>query len=144
MSPEKILKISALFALTLLAASIAAADEKERAERGGTSYRVYCQNCHGRTGEGDGPIAEVLKVRPADLTRLAARNDGSFPSNRVYQTIDGRNEVVSHGSREMPIWGLSFQDPERDSAQEAEVRERILDLVAFLRTLQVEEGKDGR
>lgn len=141
--PPETLKISALFALLLVASAATAADENGRVERGRTSYRVYCQNCHGRNGAGDGPIAEVLKVKPADLTRLATTNDGSFPAGRVYQTIDGRNEVTSHGSREMPIWGLNFQDPERDSAQQDDVRERILDLVAYLRSLQVEESADG-
>ena len=36
----------------------------------------------------------------------------------------------------MPIWGLSFQDPHRDSDQEGEIRERILDLVAFIESIQ--------
>ncbi len=52
--------------------------------------------------------------------------------------IDGRTEVKAHGSREMPIWGFSFQDPGRTDDQETEVRERILDLVEYLKTIQVE------
>lgn len=108
-----------------------------RAARGRTSYRIYCQNCHGKDAKGDGPIAELLKSQPADLTGLAARNDGEFPADEIYETIDGRNEVRAHGSREMPIWGFSFQDPSRDEDQEAEVREKIRDLVAYLLTIQV-------
>lgn len=107
-----------------------------RAARGRTSYRIYCQNCHGKDAKGNGPIAELLKSPPADLTQLAAANDGKFPADTVYETIDGRNEVAAHGSREMPIWGFSFQDPSRDEDQEAEVRQRILDLAAYLELLQ--------
>jgi hypothetical protein len=53
----------------------------------------------------------------------------------VAASIDGR-EVPTHGTRDMPIWGLSFQVPGKDSNQEAEVRARIEDLTAFLRAVQ--------
>lgn len=112
------------------------ASDELRAARGRTSYRIYCRNCHGKTGVGDGPIAELLKVPPADLTALSQKHGGEYPAEDVYQAIDGRIETRGHGSREMPIWGYSFQDPSRSDDQEAEVRERILDLVAFIRTLQ--------
>ena len=107
-----------------------------RAARGRTSYRLYCRNCHGKDGKGGGPIAELLKVAPADLTVLSADNEGRFPEDEVYGSIDGRKNVRGHGSREMPIWGYSFQDPTRTEDQEAEVRERILDLVAYVKSLQ--------
>jgi len=145
MSPDKIRTRTLLITLfTFLLATAAVPEEKadaadERLKRGGGSYRVYCMNCHGRHGEGDGPIAELLKVEPTDLTRLALANDGTFPADRIHRVIDGRDEIRGHGSREMPIWGLNFQDPQRDSAQEEEVRERIRDLVAFLRSLQVDK-----
>jgi hypothetical protein len=28
-----------------------------------------------------------------------------FPVSAVYEAIDGRNAIESHGAREMPIWG---------------------------------------
>ncbi|MCP4203557.1 MAG: cytochrome c, partial [bacterium] len=78
---------------------------EDRQVLGALSYRIHCLNCHGSSGTGNGPMAELLKIVPADLTRLAARNDGEFPAQRIYQTIDGRQELASHGSREMPVWG---------------------------------------
>jgi mono/diheme cytochrome c family protein len=30
-------------------------------------YEVYCYTCHGERGEGDGPVAGVLAVRPANI-----------------------------------------------------------------------------
>ncbi len=106
---------------------------------GALSYRIHCLNCHGSAGTGNGPMAELLKIVPADLTRLAARHGGEFPAEDVYRAIDGRQEISGHGSRKMPVWGIGFQDPGRDADQEKAVRNKILDLVAYLETLQVEE-----
>lgn len=106
--------------------------------RGRVSFRIYCASCHGALAQGDGPVSGYLKIPPADLTKLAAnnkKNKGEFPADRVAASIDGR-EVPIHGSRDMPIWGMSFQIPGKDSNQEAEVRARILDLTAFLRSIQ--------
>ncbi|HEX9731967.1 MAG TPA: c-type cytochrome [Thermoanaerobaculia bacterium] len=152
-NPRSALLRGALIGLLLvtplvLASAAALADDQRsdelvlRAARGRTSYRIYCQNCHGKEAKGDGPIAELLKAPPADLTKLAADNDGKFPVETVSATIDGRNEVAAHGSREMPIWGFSFQDPGRDEDQEAEVAERIRDLVAYLQSIQA-KGDSG-
>ena len=38
--------------------------------------KAYCASCHGTDAKGDGPMAKSLKVKPADLTRIAARNGG--------------------------------------------------------------------
>ena len=51
---------------------------------------------------------------PADLTRLAEDNNGVFPFARVYDVIDGRFEVATHGTRDMPVWGEVYR---RRSAQ---------------------------
>jgi mono/diheme cytochrome c family protein len=108
----------------------------DRIERGALTYRVHCGSCHGATAKGDGPMAAVLKVEPADLRRLARRNDGRFPKDRIYSTIDGREEIRSHGPGSMPVWGLSFQTSGLAAEQEKEVRETILDLVAYLESIQ--------
>lgn len=104
-------------------------------------FDVYCVSCHGAGAEGDGPLAADLRVPPADLTRLLDKA-GAFPTDRVREAIDGRFEVRSHGTREMPVWGLTFQDRSRGNDQENEVEGRIDDLVAYLRSIQVE--KPGR
>ncbi|HET9210570.1 MAG TPA: cytochrome c [Thermoanaerobaculia bacterium] len=112
-------------------------DQREsRAESGGRVYRAYCASCHGVSADGHGPMVEVLKVRPSDLTRISERNDGTFPEGRIAAIIDGRLEVRGHGPGSMPVWGLSFREIGRDSDQETEVRERIKDLVAYLESIQ--------
>lgn len=101
-------------------------------------YRVHCLNCHGERAKGDGPLREFLTVRPADLTRLRRDAEGRFPVDRVVETIDGRRQVRGHGSREMPVWGITFQDTGRNHDQEEEVRHAILELARYLESLQEE------
>jgi mono/diheme cytochrome c family protein len=36
-------------------------------DRGKALYRKYCSNCHGTNGQGDGPLANKLTPKPADL-----------------------------------------------------------------------------
>jgi mono/diheme cytochrome c family protein len=108
---------------------------------GSKEYRVACLNCHGAGGKGDGPMAELLKKKPSDLTMLAKNNEGEYPFLRVYQTIDGRVVVPGHGDRAMPIWGKRYheEDYERyrtDFGAEDVVRGRILQLVYYVQTLQ--------
>ena len=43
------------------------------ADRGESVYRTHCSNCHGSKGQGDGPVADSLTPRPADLTSEMVR-----------------------------------------------------------------------
>ena len=120
------------------------AGPREAASRGSLSYRLHCLNCHGESGSGDGPMADLLKVTPTDLTVLAKDNGGELPTERIYRAIDGREEVRGHGPRGMPVWGIGLQDLSRDHDQEAEVRARILDLVAYIGSLQAPPSSHPR
>lgn len=54
---------------TMLSGGMVLADGPTgNAEEGETVYRTYCLNCHGAKGRGDGPVADSLTPRPADLT----------------------------------------------------------------------------
>lgn len=114
--------------------------EALKAAKGRVTFRVYCSNCHGADAKGDGKLAPLLSVKPADLTRLVTPKDkGEFPAERVRQSIDGRAEVAGHGYREMPVWGDVFQptDSEMSEPEKVDVAKRkIGELVAYLRTLQ--------
>jgi hypothetical protein len=113
-----------------------ASTELEAAQRGGITYRRYCANCHGPTGRGDGKLAQLLRRRPADLTQLQERNGGVFAADAVARAIDGRQTVKGHGARDMPVWGVAFQEPGPQDDQEPEIRERLDHLVAYLESLQ--------
>ena len=102
-------------------------------------FTMHCASCHGREGKGEGPMSELLTVTPPDLRDLRQRHEGRFPREEIWEIVDGRTEVLGHGSREMPIWGMTFQDPGRDANQEPEVRRRIGALLDYLESIQVDD-----
>ena len=81
---------------------------QDAVRKGQQLYRTHCASCHGTAGLGNGPLAEYLKVPPANLTAIAARNRGVFPTEVVHQVVDGRRVVKTHGDSTMPIWGGSM------------------------------------
>jgi mono/diheme cytochrome c family protein len=108
-------------------------------------FSFHCAACHGADGKGAGPVSRALKIEPPDLTRIAKRNGGVFPEVMIFGTISGLNMPMSHGTREMPVWGNQFigetlKGPvSLEHAQEAvsEVTDRIKRLVGYIRTIQV-------
>ncbi len=96
-----------------------------------------CASCHGDKGHGDGPVAPFFKLSPPDLTRIARRHGGEFPTEQVRKIIDGREVRAPHGTREMPVWGLEFYFANPDNplrAKEADVL--VGKLVEYLRSVQ--------
>lgn len=106
-------------------------------ERGGLAYATYCAACHGTTGLGDGPVAEALETPPTNLTLLQQQNNGTYPTDRVFSYIDGRESVAAHGTREMPVWGNIWEEEGGRPVSREEVDRRINELVEYIRTLQV-------
>lgn len=100
---------------------------------GSEMYKTWCSSCHGATGKGDGPTASELKTRPANLTQLAKKNGGKFPTEKVRNYIEGTAVVAAHGSREMPVWGSFFRQIGDDKA----ATYRIVTLASYLESLQV-------
>ncbi|MBZ5557560.1 MAG: cytochrome c [Acidobacteriia bacterium] len=102
---------------------------------GANDFNAYCASCHGSSAKGDGPIANSFRKKPADLTKLSLRNNGVYPADMVFKTIDGRTPVSGHGGPDMPTWGDVFVKSSESSNAEA-VRQRIDSLVKYLETLQ--------
>lgn len=94
-------------------------------------FNTYCAVCHGKEGQGNGPAAAALAKVPADLTRISARNGGTFPDVRVRRYIEGLDEVAAHGTRDMPMWGGLFNALSRDTA-----RLRVAALADYVKSLQ--------
>lgn len=67
-----------------------------------------CAICHGADAKGTGPMAADLAKAPPDLTRIAARNGGSFPAVRVMSTIDGYTRAAPAGPN-MPEFGALLE-----------------------------------
>src|SRR3974390_1391757 len=110
---------------------------------GQANFRMSCASCHGADGRGNGPVSDQLKVPPSDLTVLAKKNNGVFPVSHVYEIIDGRQAVVAHGTRDMPIWGFQYSLEQRIQGHPATaidpdpiVRMRILSIIDYLSRIQ--------
>jgi len=118
----------------LLAASIGVTFEASAdtlgAYEGRRVFVSYCQLCHGPGGQGDGPLALRMKLRPADLTTtVRSRSDTILKkiiSAEGPQTITGRDRhnLVTDA---MPDWAGVFTDDE------------IGALIAYLRYLSTSE-----
>jgi mono/diheme cytochrome c family protein len=108
--------------------------ERTRPLSGKQLFTSYCALCHGTDAKGGGPFSPQLKVWPPDLTILAKKNNGVFPTLHVSEIIDGEFDKPAHGSKEMPVWGPVFRSlaqGKKDSAQR-----RITSLVKYLESLQ--------
>jgi len=127
----------ALGAVSLSPVTVSAQDSNV----GKQEYIDNCAVCHGLDGSGNGPMADIFKPAPPNLTQLSKNNGGVFPFQEVFDVIDGRPEVRAHGPRAMPVWGNAFQITGGDRygpAGELTVKGRILSLVEYIRNLQAE------
>lgn len=122
-------------------ASSALAQEQEVIGGGRYLFEKFCKICHGPQAKGNGLKASSLNPKPADLTTLRQRNEGTFPFWQAYRMIDGRVDVPSHGTREMPVFGVWFRIPDDEVSIETEwadqVRGRIWQLLSYLKSIQV-------
>ena len=114
----------------------ATAQEYQQSNTGAEVYRTYCASCHGTTARGDGPLASAMKKKPSNLTEIAKRNGGLFPSEIVFKTIDGQQPVRGHGGPDMPVWGDVFTRS-RDAGDAERVKAVIQSLVEFLDSIQL-------
>lgn len=86
----------------------------QQTEKGKLAYQWHCAPCHGLDGKGDG--------LPSDLTVLAKKNDGKFPTKRVFEIIESTWMGTNVGRR-MPIMGF-------------DARTRSAAIVDYLKRLQ--------
>jgi len=104
---------------------------------GQETYMRYCAACHGETGQGDGPVASGLPITVPDLTRLQERKGDEFPEDVLRKIIDGREVVIVHGTRFMPVWGYEFWVEEgADDAAQERVATIVENLIEYLRSIQ--------
>lgn len=129
---------------TVLALCASGALAQAQVDLGQREYMANCAVCHGTSGNGAGFYDGMLTRKPTNLTILAKTNGGVFPSQRVYDVIDGRKDVPAHGPRDMPIWGSDYSvkgqgvyDAFGAVDPEAFARLRILALVDYLNRIQV-------
>ena len=134
--------ITALAALLCSAAFSQTAAPARPSDFGKREFESNCASCHGVSGKGNGPLVELLRRSPPDLTLLAQRNQGVFPINRLYEVVEG-GKLPAHGARDMPVWGRAYRIEDAQYYMdapydpEALVRSRLLALLEYINRLQV-------
>ena len=101
---------------------------------GSVMFGQYCSACHGENGKGGGPTVARLKVPPPDLTTLAKRHGGKFPSDYVSTVLLFGPGTTAHGSPDMPTWGPIFGILDKQNARAVE--QRIKNLSDYLASIQ--------
>ncbi|HEY6085527.1 MAG TPA: quinol:electron acceptor oxidoreductase subunit ActD [Nitrospira sp.] len=72
-------------------------------EKGPELYAINCLHCHGRQGDGDGPVAPFLKESPANLKGDEVR---AMSEEKIYG-------VITHGKDMMPSFKGELSAEER-------------------------------
>lgn len=141
-------KLAVLIAVFGLAACVpstapvsyaAASDAQTSKTTSAEDYAAYCSACHGAGAKGDGGMAGELAKKPADLTRLSARNGGAFPTTRVMAQIWGYAGAKARGI--MPDFGplMGGETVLYDGGDgiDTPTPARLVGLAEYLKSLQV-------
>jgi len=91
-----------------------------RNERMDALYAQRCLGCHGQAGNGDGPLAQSLPVRPPDFRDTVAR-----------RTNSQIRRAIAEGQRTMPAFSPALRQSE------------ISDMLQMVRFLS-REGRETR
>ena len=130
------------FAVLIAASALAACVSRDTSLSNNTpaeDYALYCSACHGAGGKGDGGMAADLAKKPADLTRLSARNGGAFPTTRVmaqiwgYAGAKGRGVMPDFG----PLMGGDTVLYDGGDGIETPTPARLVGLAEYLKSIQV-------
>ncbi|HLQ19613.1 MAG TPA: c-type cytochrome [Tabrizicola sp.] len=126
-----------------LALSLAACVAEEKVPTGAEDFGDFCSACHGLSGKGDGDGAATLARKPADLTRISARNGGVFPGTRVMAKIWGYTGVApgrQDASSPMPEFAALLQGElvpfDGGDGIETPTPLRLVQIAEYLKTLQ--------
>jgi mono/diheme cytochrome c family protein len=95
------------------------AGKADAVDAGKATFMDNCSTCHGDKGKGDGPGGASLKVKPADLTEVAANDE----DDRIIWTIS-EGGAAAGKSADMRPW--------KDQLSQ----EEIWQVVTYMRTLK--------
>jgi cytochrome c len=116
--------LALLFTYSIMPSSLSSA--KPIIEKGKTIYMNRCQKCHGTTGEGDGPSAEFLSVKPASFKegKMFIDKEGidMEPEDRIAMVIRKGGPSAKKSKLMQAYPDLSDQE--------------IQDVIGFLKTLK--------
>lgn len=90
------------------------ASDPKSIERGKALYGKHCLECHGASGQGNGPLASNQNQKPVDLKKTVSE----VPHFKFFMSVS-----QMQGAEKMPGWKTVFSQND------------LNDLVAYLRTL---------
>lgn len=110
-----------------------------QAHFGKQTFRLFCAGCHGADGRGNGELAQALGLPMNDLTQIARRNGGVFPTEEITRSLTGRGPR-GHADLDMAPWAdmfaAEFESFAARIAVNALVARRIDHLVSYLESIQ--------
>lgn len=101
--------IAVLAGLTGAADIYAASDQDEAIAKGSAHFRIFCTNCHGLAADGNGPLVQLLKIKPSDLTILSRDGNQEPITERVLKAVDGRHKVGEGQQVRMPVFSENLE-----------------------------------
>ena len=125
----------------ILAAAACTPQESPSVSRdtGRAIFAENCASCHGPAARGDGPLAAGLNTPPADLTRIASRRNGVWPSLEVMSIVDGYTRRTNPRDGMPVISGLTkgpLVDFDTGNGITKQVPARLVAVVTYLESVQ--------
>jgi mono/diheme cytochrome c family protein len=111
--------LSLIGSLSLLLAGAAAHAQDDA--KAAQLFKMYCANCHGDKGDGQGPLGKTLNPPPRDFTKGDFKFGGT--DEDIYQVISN-GAAAKGGSPMMAPWGAAIPEADRRA------------LVKFVRSLK--------
>ncbi len=99
----------------------AAGAHAQDAAKAAQLYKMYCLNCHGEKGDGQGPLGKTLNPPPRDFTKGEFKFGGT--DEDIFQVISN-GAAAKGGSPMMAPWGAAIPEADRH------------ELVKFIRSLK--------
>ena len=116
-------------------------EEQAALTDGKALFDELCVSCHGMEGYGNGRAVIALSEAPANLTVLAAQNNGTFPRKEVKSAVSGRFKDDVHGELGMTSFYKVFLSAHPDwrmYRRQIYALQQIERLTDYLETIQVE------
>ena len=73
-------------------------------------YDQFCWTCHGKTGDGQGPVGKTLNPPPRDFTKADFKFGGT--DQDIFDVISN-GAASKGGSPLMAPWGVVIAEPDR-------------------------------
>lgn len=109
-------------------------------------FHQNCSTCHGVDAKGyrsngsglmydPNSSDESRRVPPADLTALSENNGGTFPADRVRDSVYSKGLIMipAHGTPDMPAWGHKLDGLKSNPKL---LEQRLRDLTAYIESIQ--------